>query len=218
MRDLNHRILKQTLQLLPERAIFWREKKTLLVADLHLGKEGTFRSSGIPLPDGPSRETLTRLNSAVQRTQAQQLIILGDLFHGDNSIETAGDQFGTWRKGVRELKIELINGSHDRWSGDLPEEWHCDVHENTMRLHPFTLSHYPKPVEDSYVLAGHLHPGYLLKGHRNNEKIRLPCFHFQQKMGILPAFGSFTGLARIGVEKGDSCYIIADEEVLKIPN
>ena len=218
MDDLNHRILNQTLQLLPERAIFWREKMALLVADLHLGKEGTFRSAGIPLPDGPSSETLARLSRIVLRTQAKRLIILGDLFHGDNALAAAGDQFDEWRIGVPDLKIELIAGSHDRWSGDLPKEWNCEIHENMMRLNPFVLSHYPTPVKEKYVLAGHIHPGYMLRGHRNNENIRLPCFLFQQNMGILPAFGGFTGLTRVGLEKGDMCYIIAEEEVLQIPN
>jgi DNA ligase-associated metallophosphoesterase len=216
MGKLNHRILQQTLQLLPERAIFWIEKKTLLVADLHLGKEGTFRHAGIPLPDGPSQETLARLSLVVQKTQAQRLLILGDLFHGDDALATAGDDFDRWRQGVRELPIELVAGSHDRWSGDLPQEWNCTIHE-MMRLAPFTLSHYPKPVQDSYVLAGHLHPSYLLKGHRNTETMTFPCFLFRQTMGILPAFGSFTGFTRVTLEKDDRCYIIGEEEVIKIP-
>ncbi len=111
----------------------------------------------------------------------------------------------------------MVAGSHDHWSGDLPKEWNCDIHENTMRLVPFTLSHYPIAAQDGYVLAGHLHPGYLLKGYRNNEKMRLPCFIFQHNIGILPAFGSFTGFTGITVEKGDHCYVIAEEEVVKIP-
>ena len=31
-------------------AIFWKEKDTLLLADIHLGKVGHFRKSGIPVP------------------------------------------------------------------------------------------------------------------------------------------------------------------------
>ena len=31
-------------------AVFWKEKNTLLLADIHLGKVGHFRKSGIPVP------------------------------------------------------------------------------------------------------------------------------------------------------------------------
>ncbi len=217
MPDVKHKILGQSLLLLPERAVFWKEKQALLVADLHLGKEGTFRSAGIPLPDGPSSETLARLSMAVRRTRAIRLIVIGDLFHGDNALAAAGERFGKWRKSVEGLHMELIAGSHDRWSGDLPQEWNCYIHESTMQLGPFTFSHYPIPIKKRYVLAGHLHPGYLLTGNYGSEKIRLPCFLFKKDIAILPAFGSFTGLTKVAVEKGDSCYIIVEQEVLQIP-
>ncbi|RZW19112.1 MAG: DEAD/DEAH box helicase, partial [Desulfobulbaceae bacterium] len=83
--EVVHEVCGQTLQLMPERSVFWREKNILLAADLHLGKEGTFRSAGIPLPEGPSVETLDRLDQALARSGATRLVVLGDLFHGTSS-------------------------------------------------------------------------------------------------------------------------------------
>ena len=40
------------LRLLPERAVWWAEQETLLVADLHLGKPASFRAGGAPVPEG----------------------------------------------------------------------------------------------------------------------------------------------------------------------
>ena len=40
----------QTLILHPAKAIFWKEKSRLLLADVHLGKAGHFRKVGIPVP------------------------------------------------------------------------------------------------------------------------------------------------------------------------
>jgi len=36
--------------LLPERAVWWPATRTLLVADLHLGKCETLRANGAPMP------------------------------------------------------------------------------------------------------------------------------------------------------------------------
>jgi metallophosphoesterase superfamily enzyme len=48
-------------------------------------------------------------------------------------------------------------------------------------------------VPGAYVLAGHLHPGVVLGG-RAHDRLRLPCFHFGPRSGVLPAFGEFTGM------------------------
>ena len=45
----------------------------------------------------------------------------------------------------------------------------------------------------AYVLAGHLHPCVVLGG-RAHQRLRLPCFHFGAQVGVLPAFGAFTGM------------------------
>gem|GEM_PF-4957861 len=42
-------------------------------------------------------------------------------------------------------------------------------------------------------MAGHLHPCVNLGG-RAFDSLRLPCFHFKPHVGMLPAFGSFTGM------------------------
>ena len=40
------------LLLLADRAAYWPEQKTLLVADVHFGKAGTYRALGQPVPAG----------------------------------------------------------------------------------------------------------------------------------------------------------------------
>ena len=41
----------ERLVLLPEKAVFWPSEKTLIVADLHLGKTAAFRAAGIGVPE-----------------------------------------------------------------------------------------------------------------------------------------------------------------------
>ncbi len=217
-RDLIYEVCGQTLQLMPERSVFWREGKTLLAADLHLGKEGTFRSAGIPLPEGPSVETLDRLDQALARSRATRLVVLGDLFHGASAVDAFAEVMAVWRQRRPNLTIELIGGSHDRWSGDLPDSWCIEVYNEPHHLAPFALRHYPATDgADQYWLAGHLHPGVLLKEGKRGAALRLPCFYFTEQGGILPAFGSFTGVTRVEPGPGSHCCAVAGHEVVEVP-
>jgi metallophosphoesterase superfamily enzyme len=68
------------------------------------------------------------------------------------------------------------------------------------------------------VLAGHLHPCVVLAGGARQRE-RLPCFWFGRDVGVLPAFGDFTGCAEITVEPGDRVWVVAgspDPEVLPV--
>ena len=81
---------------------------------------------------------------------------------------------------------------------------------------PFIFTHEPLEIEHKlYNLAGHIHPGVRLKG-KGNQQHRLPCFYFGKKSGILPAFGSFTGLATIKVKKENRVFVITKTEVIKV--
>lgn len=203
------------MHLMPERCLFWQEKQSLLAADLHLGKEATFRAAGIPLPNGPSEDTLKRLTAALLRTKARRLFILGDLFHGDNAIADMRPIMDGWRND-HPLPIDLICGSHDRWSGDLPIDWQISVHHEPLAVTPFILCHYPENSSRIYSLSGHLHPGVLLRDRGKSDTLRLPCFHFGHRAAVLPAFGTFTGLTMIKRQPGEACYAIAEDTVVAL--
>ncbi|MBZ0171464.1 MAG: DEAD/DEAH box helicase, partial [Phycisphaerales bacterium] len=69
----------EQLDLLPERAVWWPARRTLLVADLHLGKPASFRSAGAPVPEQVTGADLARLSSLIKTQHAQRVIVLGDL-------------------------------------------------------------------------------------------------------------------------------------------
>ena len=215
-KKIYHTVLGQPLLLMEERSLYWREQSALLVADLHLGKEGTFRQAGIPVPDGPTTETLARLSQALAATSAHRLVVLGDLFHGSEAIAAAEKSFDLWRRQHPSIRIDLISASHDRWSGTLPHRWQIQDHDEPIKLGPFLLRHYPKKEKSGYCLAGHLHPGVRLRDPQTRESMTLPCFHFTENCGVLPAFGVFTGLARVNITNGDHCFIVTDEAVIHL--
>ena len=78
------------------------------------------------------------------------------------------------------------------------------------------MCHHPEAVAGAYVLAGHLHPCVSVHG-RARERLRLPCFHFGAQVGVLPAFGSFTGMHPARVAPGDRVFAVADDAVRELP-
>ena len=76
---------------LPERALFWPERRALLVADLHLEKASWFAARGQMLPPFDSAATLTKLLALAARTDAQEIWALGDSFHDDAGPDRLDD-------------------------------------------------------------------------------------------------------------------------------
>jgi metallophosphoesterase superfamily enzyme len=80
---------------------------------------------------------------------------------------------------------------------------------------PFALVHEPAPVRGGYALAGHIHPAVRL-AERGGQSLRLPCFWFGPRGGVLPSFGAFTGSALVRPRAGDQVFVVADGEVIGV--
>ncbi len=209
----------QTFQLLPEKAIFWTEKQYLLLTDPHLGKVSHFRKAGIPIPEDCYKQDLATLQLLLENHQPNRCIFLGDLFHSTYNKEWKDLTDVLTRYPM--IDFILVKGNHDIWGqGYLPTA--LTVVEELL-IAPFRLVHHPEPLEevdtskvnDYYTLAGHIHPAVVLQG-KGAQALKLPCFYFGKTQGILPAFGAFTGLARLKPVKGDQVYVIAEGEVIQV--
>jgi DNA ligase-associated metallophosphoesterase len=205
----------EKLVLLPEKAAYWPAKKALFVADFHLGKAASFRSAGIPLPSGTTGENVERLEHAVERTKAKRVIFLGDFLHSAaGRVPRTLERFAAWRAARSGVEITLVRGNHDARAGDPPEGFGMRCVDAGAEVAPFVLNHEPGAARGGYALAGHIHPSVRMSG--EGESLRLPCFWFGARYGVLPAFGAFTGTAVIRPRVGDQVYVIAEEEVLKV--
>ena len=207
----------QWLHLLPQRAAFLPEHRTLLVADAHIGKAVSFRRLGVPVPGGTTTATLERLSSAVTATAAQRIVFLGDLLHSARGQAAATwAAVARWRAQHARLQLTLVRGNHDSQAGDPPPDWQIECLDGPLHLGGLALAHHPDPVPGAYVLAGHVHPAALLGG-RATQRLRLPCFHFGPQVGVLPAFGAFTGMHVLPRGPGDRVYVIAEDAVRALP-
>ncbi|MFT3817101.1 MAG: ligase-associated DNA damage response endonuclease PdeM [Rubrivivax sp.] len=207
----------EALLLLPQRAVYLPAHRSLLVADAHIGKAQSFRRLGVPVPSGTTAGTLARLDEALRATAAERLIFLGDLLHsarGRGAGTLAAVQ--RWRAAHAQLDCLLLRGNHDRHAGDPPADWRVQAVDEPFALGGLVLKHHPDPHEGAYVLAGHVHPCVVLGG-RAHDRVRLPCFHFGPAVGVLPAFGEFTGMHALRRAEGERVFVVRGDEVLAVP-
>lgn len=206
----------EQLQLFAERAIFWKRSCTLLIADAHWGKAATMRSAGLPIPGGTTSADLLRLTALVNRTGARRIVFLGDVIHAKKGrAEKTLSAVAAWRTSHPVLDLLLVRGNHDQCAGDPPDELGIECVNAPWVEPPFVFQHFPAPSPHGYALAGHVHPAVKIRG-RAGERLTLPCFHFTDCCGTLPAFGSLTGCAIVQPAMEDWVYGIAGDEVVLV--
>ncbi len=208
-----------TLHLLPQKAAWWPAERTLLVADAHIGKAVSFRRLGVPVPRGTTTETLDRLGALIDAHGADRVVFLGDLLHSARGQAPATlAAFGRWRERHAGVELVLVRGNHDDRAGDPPAALHVQCVDEPLQLAAapgLALCHRPAARPGLYVLAGHNHPCTVVG--RGIDRLRLPCFQFGAAVGVLPAFGAFTGMHPIVREAGDRVFVVADNAVHALP-
>jgi DNA ligase-associated metallophosphoesterase len=221
---LTTRLAGQPISLHPSGAAFLPAYSTVLIADAHFGKAVSFRKLGVPVPQGTTSETLAGLTQLLGETGAQRIVFLGDFLHSARAHAPATlAAIARWRDAHAALPITLVRGNHDDRAGDPPAALNIEVVNEPLQLGPFALCHHPRPRQGAYVIAGHWHPCISIRG-RAFERLRLPCFWLgddtgalpDNAVGVLPAFGSFTGMHRIKPRAGDRIFPVADQTVREI--
>ena len=206
----------QKVWLLPEHALWWPDGGVLFVADLHLGKAATYRALGQPVPSGTTFENLRRLSDLIPHYRPQELVFLGDFLHAAQArtASTLG-QLKLWRQDHAHLVCTLVRGNHDSRAGDPPEGLQIKVVDEPYIVGPFAACHHPQKHATHAVLAGHVHPATRLQGPAR-DRLRLPCFVFEERSAILPAFGEFTGGYTVAGQPGVQLYAAGGDAVWRL--
>lgn len=215
---VQHIIRNNSFWLSAQRCIFWEDKKTLILSDLHFGKTGHFRKAGIAIPQNVYKEDLQRLVSSIQHFNPSQLIIAGDLFHSQENKEL--DWFKRWRADLSTIHIQLIKGNHDILHNQWYEEAGMTVHNEELIINDFSFrhDHIPESAANGpqpFSFTGHIHPGISIHGSAK-QSLHFPCFYFTNNHCVLPAFSRFTGTHSIEPQKGDAVFAIVKDSVMKI--
>ena len=216
--DFSLTLAQNRVELCGEKALYLPHSHTIIVSDLHFGKAAHFRKNGIGVPDQPDEENLRRLSDLILRKQAKKIIFSGDAFHSDANISLS--LFAMWRSHFAAIEMILVKGNHDILKPSAYLLLGLDVIPHRLVIKNLEIVHKPEDantIESSnYALAGHLHPGISLQG-RGRQSIQLACFWQGKTVGVLPAFGSFTGLCMVQPMPGDQVYAFAEGRIVQIP-
>lgn len=218
--------------LLAERAAWWPGARTLLVADVHLGKAEALRARGAALPSATNHEALERLARLINEADARRVVVLGDLLHAPVGLTPqVVDDVTRWRRQVRAEWV-VVPGNHDRRIERVAEAWGLVVAPALWCDGPFAFVHDaatlgcpPLPDADhasgtrgaagAFVWSGHVHPVARLRG--AGHAVRLPCFVLGERGAVLPAFSRFTGGVAVGALAGERLYACAEDVVIAAP-
>ncbi|WP_347139129.1 ligase-associated DNA damage response endonuclease PdeM [Paracoccus sp. SSK6] len=170
------------LEARPSGALYWPERRWLIVADLHLGKsERMARRGGSLLPPYEVLATLDRLESEIAATDPAAIISLGDGFDDDAAALALPDMLcDRLRDMAWGRRWIWISGNHDPAPvcPRLPGETVDELADGLV------LRHQAGQGPD---VSGHFHPCLRLAGERRR------CFLVGGDHLILPAFGAYTG-------------------------
>ena len=139
-----------------ERAIFIEELSAVVIADLHIGYEDELREKGVIVPS-QWKNMKNRIESIMEKTKANRLIILGDIKH--NILRTP--------RYVREFfddmpyEIMAVKGNHD---GGIEEMVDFKVYPSQgFRIGKYGFIHghswsSEDVVKADFLFMGHMHP------------------------------------------------------------
>ena len=214
---IKHTINKNDFVLSSSKVVFWEQEKILILSDLHLGKSGHFRKSGIAIPHAVMKEDMQRLVTVIQFFKPELVVIVGDLFHSVENKEH--ELFLKWRNDLQHVPILLVKGNHDI----VPDEWYANANittaEKYWRRNNFLFVHHIEDVEqeeiseEDYFFSGHIHPAVSIKG-LGKQSLRFSCFYFAKKYAVLPAFGKFTGTYLVEPSKDEKVFAIVNNSVI----
>ncbi|VXC67017.1 ligase-associated DNA damage response endonuclease PdeM [Sphingomonas sp. AX6] len=169
-------------------ALYWPERRALLLADLHLEKGSWFAARGQMLPPYDSIATLAAVADAVDRTDAHELWCLGDSFHDAKGCDRLPTDAQTVLRTLSaRVEWHWIVGNHDPsftdcFGGDVMDEAVVDG---------LVLRHEALGGEVRPELSGHFHPK--LRISMRGRSVARRCFVATATKLILPAFGALTG-------------------------
>jgi DNA ligase-associated metallophosphoesterase len=202
----------ETVHLLPQKALLWKARQMLVVADIHFGKAASFRALGVPVPHGTTQENLDALETLVTQHAVRHIVFLGDFLHARAAHAPATlTAMLAWRRRHGELRLTLVRGNHDRHAGDPAQALAIEVVNEPWTLGPFSFCHHEDTAAPGFILAGHTHPVYVLA--TRSDALRLPCFVRGARHLVLPSFGAFTGGHPVRAGPDEAIYLSSGDAI-----
>tara|TARA_R100001143_G_scaffold52368_3_gene47432 strand:- start:68665 stop:69375 length:711 start_codon:yes stop_codon:yes gene_type:complete len=204
---------------LADGSLYWPDRNTLVVADLHLEKGSAFASRGQMLPPYDSRATLAALTTTLTRLRPDRVICLGDSFHDAQASDRLPPQDrAVLGKLVADADWIWIAGNHDPAP---PADLGGRVHAHWVDG-PLVFRHEAEHGSIAGEISGHFHPKASVQTRARRLSAR--CFIEDGKRLILPAYGSYTGGLSVWhpaisglFPKGFSVHLASGRSVVRVP-
>ncbi|MDP1748502.1 MAG: ligase-associated DNA damage response endonuclease PdeM [Reyranella sp.] len=184
----------ETLQALPQGALYWPARRLLAVADLHLEKGSSYAVAARKLlPRHDTRQTLAALAALIDALSPETVVCLGDSFHDREAVaRLADEERAEIERLTARTRFVWIAGNHDPapppglfgkggW-GEIAEE----IDEG-----PLVFRHEAHFGPVTGEVSGHFHPVAVLTV--RGRGFRRRCFLTDGRRLILPAFGAYAG-------------------------
>ncbi|MBI1292013.1 hypothetical protein GC173_12345 [bacterium] len=208
----------QTFELLPQRALFWFEQRTLVISDPLFSRSTAFPSADVPYPNTAKASALNRLTTLLNFFEPELLIILGDVLDpADAEDPELQEGLIYWRRQFSETSFFRIHNGVAS-SRDFLEDFQLKESRESQHLAPFEF-HLAKVASKGFVIAGRPHPALKFLDRREGTGVKASCFHLQSASLTLPGFCSAASAtaASISPKDGDRVFIIGPNEVVEIP-
>jgi len=192
------------------RCLLWKEKKILVIGDLHLGYEDYLQEAGWSFPKTQMQESEKILNKILKKIgKVEKIILLGDVKHYFGGI--LSEEFGDFYKIIEILgkklekngKIIITRGNHDNILEPIVKNYKkvelvdYYVEEDAIFFHgsPKNFKDFSsilRKKEIKVIICGHFHPAVLLEKGEKKEKYK--CFlhgrdsDLKKEIVILPSF------------------------------
>ena len=167
-------------------ALYWEERRLLVVSDLHLEKGSSFAARGVLLPPYDTAATLGRLAAANARHDPRMVIALGDSFHDRDAHNRLSEPD---RGAIAAMQAGRewiwIAGNHDP---ALPSDL-GGIIASEVCIGPIAFRHQPSGAFGE--IAGHLHPKARVAARGRATERR--CFVSDGERAVMPAFGAYAG-------------------------
>ena len=197
------------------RAAYFETFETLVVADLHVGRD---ESSDVSFPLGERDDLADRLGALLAHFRPETVVFAGDVLHTfGRATDRAADAVVALADRCRTAGAEpvLVRGNHDT---ALEGVWSDETHD-AYRLNGVVVAHgHEDPsVDADCFVVGHDHPAIEIEGKRH------PCFLYGEGVYrgadvlMLPAFNRLAaGVAVNRMGPGDfQSPLVADLDAFR---
>ncbi len=184
--------IRPGLFLTSDYCVWYEPKRTIILADFHLGRESSMKEQGVSLPRFQKDEILDRLSTIKEKYQPETFIVVGDLKHefGKNREQEFEEVFEVMDYLTESSDLITIRGNHDNFLKTLTSKKGVPFYEYSMTVDDLFLTHGHKEMErEGTLIMAHEHPSIKIRD-EIGAVLKFPCFLYNEKEDIiiLPAF------------------------------